>query len=164
MTPWHHVTPALIAAIRAQYRLHWSGIHGEAHWRRVHTNGLRLAEATGADAKIVEFFAALHDACRWSHGYDVEHGARAAEWLLTLDRKLVPLDDVQRAVLAEACRTHTTGTHTDDITVATCWDADRLDLMRVGTTPDPRRLATEAARDPKVLDWAMKRSLGRASV
>lgn len=47
---------------------------------------------------------------------------------------------------------------TGDPTIATCWDADRLDLLRVGIRPDPARLVTEAARDPEVLEWAMARS------
>jgi uncharacterized protein len=45
-----------------------------------------------------------------------------------------------------------------DITIQTCWDADRLDLGRVGTTPDPARLCTAAARDPEMLRWADRRS------
>ena len=41
----------------------------------------------------------------------------------------------------------------------TCWDADRLDLGRVGIRPDPRRLFTAAARSPELLSWAYQRSL-----
>jgi uncharacterized protein len=44
--------------------------------------------------------------------------------------------------------------------VQTCWDADRLDLGRVGKRPDPRRLCTPAARDRDVIEWAYRRSLG----
>jgi hypothetical protein len=33
-----------------------------------------------------------------------------------------------------------------DITVQTCWDADRLDLPRVGIQPLPQFLCTEAAK------------------
>jgi hypothetical protein len=36
---------------------------------------------------------------------------------------------------------------TDDPTVGACWDADRLDLPRVGVTVDPRLLSTAAARN-----------------
>ena len=32
-------------------------------------------------------------------------------------------------------------------TLAVCLDADRLDLGRVGITPDPLRLSTSTARD-----------------
>ena len=46
-----------------------------------------------------------------------------------------------------------------DITVQTCWDADRLDLGRVGIRPDPRRLCTAAARNPRMIEAAFARSL-----
>ncbi len=41
-----------------------------------------------------------------------------------------------------------------DITVQTCWDADRLDLGRVGITPNPRWLCTACAKDPATILWA----------
>ena len=158
MTDWHHVTPDLLAAIRDQYVLDWEGIHGIRHWERVRDNGRRLAETTGADLVVVEYFAALHDSRRLNDARDLEHGPRAADFLRTLDPSLLPLTPDRVAVLAEACRTHTLGEETDDPTIATCWDADRLDLLRVGIRPDPRYLVTGAARDPKILEWAMARS------
>ena len=39
-----------------------------------------------------------------------------------------------------------------DITIQTCWDADRLDLGRVWIIPDPDRLCTEPARDPALIE------------
>ena len=36
---------------------------------------------------------------------------------------------------------------TDDLTVMACWDADRLDLGRVGIRVDPKRLFTTTAQD-----------------
>ena len=42
----------------------------------------------------------------------------------------------------------------------TCWDADRLDLGRVGIVPNPRYLCTPAAKSPAVIDWAHLRSVG----
>jgi uncharacterized protein len=45
------------------------------------------------------------------------------------------------------------------MTVLTCWDADRLDLGRVGIKPNPHRLCTAAARDPMMIEWAYKRSI-----
>ncbi|MFP4623723.1 MAG: hypothetical protein ACOCVZ_00970 [Gemmatimonadota bacterium] len=155
---WTVVTAELLEVIRAQYVLEWHGIHGIRHWERVLENGLRLAPETGADIVVVEFFAALHDACRWNDQRDPGHGERAAALIATLDRSLVPLSAIQRELLAEACRTHTRGTATEDPTIATCWDADRLDLLRVGIRPDPRYLVTAAAREPAVIAWAMERS------
>jgi uncharacterized protein len=45
--------------------------------------------------------------------------------------------------------------------VQTCWDADRLDLLRVYVTPDPERLGTEAARDAAMMDWCNERARRR---
>ena len=39
------------------------------------------------------------------------------------------------------------------------WDADRLDLGRVGIRPAPKRLCTDAARAPEVVLAAYVRSL-----
>tara|TARA_B100000315_G_scaffold79959_1_gene73252 strand:- start:616 stop:768 length:153 start_codon:yes stop_codon:yes gene_type:complete len=33
-----------------------------------------------------------------------------------------------------------------DITIATCWDADRLDLGRVGADPNPKYLFSDEAK------------------
>jgi hypothetical protein len=46
-----------------------------------------------------------------------------------------------------------------DITAQTCWDADRLDLGRVGTTPKAEYLCTNAARDPDMIEWAHGRAV-----
>jgi uncharacterized protein len=41
--------------------------------------------------------------------------------------------------------------------VQACWDADRLDLGRVGIAPAPERLCTAAARER--IAWANERAL-----
>jgi uncharacterized protein len=62
-------------------------------------------------------------------------------------------------LLHTACADHTKGLLDADITIQTCWDADRLDLGRVGIVPDPDRLCTDAAREPTFQDWAYQRSV-----
>ena len=47
-----------------------------------------------------------------------------------------------------------------DVTIQICWDADRLDLGRVGITPHPSRLCTAAAKRLETITWAD----GRASL
>jgi hypothetical protein len=54
---------------------------------------------------------------------------------------------------------HAKGLIEADVTVQTCWDADRLDLGRVGIVPDPARLCTAAAKESAMRDWAFARSL-----
>jgi hypothetical protein len=46
------------------------------------------------------------------------------------------------------------GGTTSDPTIGACWDADRLDLWRLGRRPDPMLLSTPAARDPDTIEWA----------
>jgi uncharacterized protein len=62
--------------VRGQFALDWHGIHGASHWARVRENGLRIASVTGADPRIVELFAFLHDSKRVNDGTDWQHGTR----------------------------------------------------------------------------------------
>lgn len=57
-------------------------------------------------------------------------------------------------LLYEACAGHTDGGTEADVTIQSCWDADRLDLGRVHNCPDPRKLCTPAAKSPEMLKWA----------
>ena len=52
-------------------------------------------------------------------------------------------EDVER--LRFACKHHTHRIHHDDLTVAACWDADRLELGRVGIDPEPSYFNTVTA-------------------
>ena len=156
------VSDTLLDLVRRTFALPLASIHGEAHWQRVYDNGLRLAEQTGADLQTVELFAYLHDSRRLSDGWDLEHGRRAAELLRSLNDDLLDLSENDLDSLAYACTYHSDGLLEASVTVQTCWDADRLDLGRIGVRPEPRRLCTPAAQDPAVIEWAWSRSrLGR---
>ena len=149
----------LLTAIRAQFALDWYGIHGIQHWERVRENGLRLARITGANPTIVELFAYLHDSRRLDDWEDFGHGFRAAVYLQTLRGRYFDISAEEHELLVHACHYHSDGFMEGDVTVQTCWDADRLDLGRVGVRPDPKYLCTAAAREPKMLVWAYGRSL-----
>jgi uncharacterized protein len=139
------------------YVLPTHGTHGVVHWARVLENGLRIAEANRADREIVTLFALFHDARRVNEDRDDGHGLRGAELARSLRGELVHLDDDRFDLLFEACRLHTDGLTTGDRTLLACWDADRLDLGRVGILPDPSRLGTKAARG--LLGWAHLRAI-----
>lgn len=148
---------AIISAIRRGYTLPIRGTHGVVHWARVLENGLRIADANGADRMVVTLFALFHDARRVNENYDQGHGERGAELAKSLRGTLVQLDDAQFALLAEACRLHTDGLTIGRPTVQACWDADRLDLGRVGIKPVPQLLCTAAARS--LVAWAHARAV-----
>lgn len=138
----------IIKAVLAQYKLDPQGLHGLPHWERVLQHGLRLAEQTGADITVITLFAYFHDACRENEWKDPEHGVRGAALAQKLRGKVFSCSDVQMDLLVRACSGHTGGTQEDDhdITVWTCWDADRLDLWRVGKVIDQERLCTQQGR------------------
>jgi uncharacterized protein len=149
-----------IGRVRARFRLDWTGIHGAPHWARVRRHGLDLAERTGANPRVVELFAFLHDVERHDDHRDPAHGARAAALVTDELRAFVRLSDDEAALLALACRHHSDGRLEADVTVQTCWDADRLDLGRVGIRPQPDRLCTPAARRAAVIERAWRWSRG----
>lgn len=153
----------VLAAIGQQYVLHPEGLHGLSHWGRVLENGLRLSQSNGADIAVVTLFAVFHDACRRNEGIDPGHGERGAELASQLftTRAPVGLTQKQLELLDEACRLHTNGYRDADITVQTCWDADRLDLARAGIIPSPDRLCTQPAKEDEIIGWASTRSRTR---
>jgi len=125
----------------------------------VRHNGLILAEQTGASAKIVEYFAFIHDLGRENDNHDPEHGYRTALIAEKIAGDLIDVSEKELGLLVEACHGHSDGHLEADVTVMTCWDADRLDLGRVGIRPDPHRLCTDAARGTDLLGAAFERSI-----
>jgi uncharacterized protein len=123
-----------------------SEIHGVEHWENVEKNGILLAEMTGANLQVVRAFAYLHDFCRLDDGEDIDHGLRASQLIKdysgTLLRDVLTEEEIGRLCFAVA--NHSRMLHSGNITIDTCWDADRLDLPRVGITPLPECMATEA--------------------
>ena len=150
---------ALLVYLQGQFEIDWNGCHGIAHWARVRANGLMLAEQTGANRHVVELFAFFHDSRRTSEGVDLGHGRRGSVLAEELRGRFFKASDAEMALLHHACAYHSDGITTGDTTVLTCWDADRLDLGRVGMTPDPRYLGTKAARQESALHKADARAI-----
>ncbi len=122
-------------------------VHGPDHWRRVERNGIVLARRTGADLVVVRLFALFHDSRRENDGWDEGHGARGAEYARILRGSAFELDEARFEALHHACVWHTDGRFHEDPTIATCWDADRLDLGRVGIIPDAAFMSTDFGRE-----------------
>ena len=135
------ITPNLFAEIMRGWTLPLHSPHGPAHWVRVEANALRIAPSTGADLTVCIWFAWLHDCRRVDDYSDLAHGSRAATFAqcLLADQ----LDALKLRTLTAAIELHTLGmTNGDDPTLATCWDADRLDLKRFMSTINPERMST----------------------
>jgi uncharacterized protein len=153
------VTPALVRNGLGGYRPPLDGIHGTRHWLRVLENGRILAAATpGADPALVDLFALLHDSRRLDEAGDPGHGERAAAFVRALAAEgALALGPERVAVLAAACARHETGAVSADPTIGCSWDADRLELARLGRRPIAHLLSTAAALDPGLQAAAWQR-------
>ena len=136
---------ALISKVVNEAMLSNSSIHGIHHWQTVERNGVYLCQFNVADEEVVRLFALFHDSMRLNDDFDPEHGLRAAQYIERIVDQ-IPLKPKQIDTLRLACRTHTHGSKAPNETVGTCWDADRLDLGRVGIQPDAGYLTTEEAK------------------
>jgi uncharacterized protein len=137
-----------------------SDIHDISHWKRVAVNGKLLCECferrtpwftrkfkEKPNLRVITLFAFLHDSHRVDDGCDMEHGPRAAKAINEIRNTLLSyLSDKEFWQLQEAIKYHTSATSHPDVTVATCFDADRLDLVRIGIQPDPQYMATPCGK------------------
>jgi uncharacterized protein len=147
---------ALTTLVEAVLRSAWrrdSTWHGEAHWRCVAATGLALGSGhDGVDRSLVFCFGLLHDTRRENEAYDPGHGLRAAAFADELRAEgVLELEESRFAALVAALRLHAAGQVSEDPTIGTCWDADRLHLPRVSIEPDPQLLSTPAALGPEPL-------------
>ncbi len=148
----------LIETVASQLAIDRDGPHGIQHWARVYSNGMHLARTAGANFRVIQLFALFHDSKRVSEGSDPDHGPRGARYAIDLHEHFFKLGKNELDELVEACRCHTSTPDHDNITVKTCFDADRLDLGRVGNRPDPRLLCTEEAKKSETISWAYQQS------
>jgi uncharacterized protein len=148
----------IIELVKKEFCIDWDGLHGKNHMTRVLENGQRIADLAGANKEIVSLFAYFHDAKRLNNAVDPGHGKRGAEFAKTVRGSLITLENSDFELLSYACARHTDGFTDADITVQACWDADRLDLGRIGVRPNPAFLCTDAAKRPEIIEWAYRRS------
>lgn len=129
-----------------------SELHGVDHWKRVALAGIHLAERVpDVDGLVLLLFAMIHDSQRLNDGHDPLHGPRAASFAGAFASLLAP---VQLDILVEACRDHAGGRVSSQPTIGACFDADRLNLWRVGIAPSAAFLSTAVAREPGTIAWA----------
>lgn len=133
-------------------------LHDPNHWERVESFGHKIAIVNGADKKVISLFAYLHDARRENDDHDPAHGERAVILLDELiEEGLITLSDTQYDQLSKALSVHNKDyAKSEDITVQTCWDADRLDLWRCGFIPNPDLMYTEYGKSKEMIEYAKK--------
>ncbi|MES2438487.1 MAG: hypothetical protein V4584_05455 [Verrucomicrobiota bacterium] len=137
----------LIDAVSRQFHGGPHSVHGPDHWRRVEQNGLWLATQTGADTLVTRLFAWFHDSKRENDFTDPDHGRRGGQHAISLRGKVFDLDDAAFESLVYACTWHTDADFSDDPTIGTCWDSDRLDLGRVGMIPSSEFMSTAFGKE-----------------
>ena len=123
-------------------------------WKASDISGLGTETTTSRTlsrsvAEIVRLFALFHDSCRHDEYADPGHGPRGAQ--LAIDFRLfhlLKIPNIQYPISLphSPCRIHNGGMPQSNSTLAVCLDADRLDLGRVGITPDPEYLSTPTAK------------------
>lgn len=129
--------------------------HGERHWIRVAWAGRELIrDGVEADPLVVLLFSLFHDSRRENEYRDDEHGVRGGALAAQLLPRVDLVSTARLAAVVTACEGHSDARYSDDATVGACWDADRLNLWRVGKIPDPYLLSTDAARAPARIEWA----------
>jgi uncharacterized protein len=157
------IIPKALAVVRPVFRLNYQdGVHGVPHWSRVWYHGRRIARSLDVNPAILAWFAFLHDSQRHNDHRDPLHGQRAADFALALRREsvIVELNAAEFEHLCEAMRLHSDGHTEGEAAIRACWDADRLDLARVGIQPEAKRLCTPFARTRKVLLEACRMAEG----
>ncbi len=153
----------LIRTAAKNYPLDPAGAHGPFHWARVIDNGRLLAKIYNVNPRIPELFGAFHDCRRGCEGCDTGHGQLGMAALKELGlRQGLIIKEFQFVLYA--CKHHTVPRFRRElpIEIQICLDADRLDLLRVGITPDPEYLFTELAKTQAVRNWANERALHHA--
>ncbi len=122
--------------------------HGPSHWEKVEHNVIALVKKTkGADMLVCRLFAICHDCKRENEYSDPGHGQRAADFAIShLKEWGFDLNPKQTNTLYKAIQLHNDGQVSDNPTIGCCWDADRLDLFRVGIVPNVKLMSTEAGK------------------
>lgn len=131
--------------------------HGPDHWMRVMRHSVAASRSLGISPLVPYIFGLVHDSKRMSDDLDPEHGPRAAAFVREQRESLFAfLSDADIERLALACDQHSDGVTHGEAHVLACFDADRLDLGRVGICPDPLYLCTSYAKQSAVIRQALR--------
>ena len=145
-----------------QFSLDHNGAHGYHHWLRVLYNGRLLCSRNSANIKVVELFSLLHDSKRSNKKSDPEHGERAAIFAETMRGTWFTVTDKELQLLQDACILHSEGLRDKDVTIQSCWDADRLDNYYTEVDLNFSLLSDDLAKQELIIFEAGQRALMQA--
>ena len=141
----------LFELVKNNFKLDLYGVHGIYHWQRVYKNTQILSTYYKINSPVFELFALFHDSKRENEYSDIHHGVRASEFVekLIKEKKII-LDENDKNRLLYAISNHTITDEENslfnDLIVKICFDADRLDLGRVGVEPEEKYMMTDFAK------------------
>ena len=151
--PRHGFDIELLQIISKQFSLDLNGTHGVYHWHRVYKNALKIAEHYNIESSIFMLFALFHDSKRVNEDIDPRHGRRGSKFAQKLQCDIPMLKELSKKdfeLLEYACSSHTkidiSHEFVNELVANICWDADRLDIGRVGFVVDPKYLCTDYAK------------------
>lgn len=144
---------------------HNSQLHGVTHWTRVHRYGLLLADSlklSEEERLAIALFGWTHDLARTDDNGGNQHSIDGAKYIqYVTDRLFSDFPETTLDVVTTAIRYHSDGMNAEEAlyelpivdnstwsrestlnTIGCCWDADRLDLLRLGIVPDESMMST----------------------
>ena len=153
------IPKTVIKSIFDNYQLNLTeGLHALSHWSRVIENGLILSEYNKANVNILIAFAFFHNSKRNNEEHDPEEGLKGSQLLRYYEEDL-NLSPEEIELACEACEDFQDVVFNENITIATCWDSERLDFMRSGIYPDTDKLNSEYAKNVGIITSAIKRGM-----
>lgn len=141
----------LLNEVISSFHLDLNGDHGILHWERVYINCLKLSKYYQVNSEVFELFSLLHDSKRKTEYEDIEHGKRSGLFIKELiNNRIIQLSNEDKKRLIFACSNHTKPNKNAklylDPVVQICFDADRLDIGRVGIIPEEKYFLTKYAK------------------
>lgn len=135
-----------------------NGMNGLNHWSRIIENAFLLSEYNKANKKVLVAFAFFHKIKRNNEEQDTNEGYKGAQLLRYYENEL-GLNEEEFDQAYFACVNFNEFKTHDNLTIATCWDAERLDLMRTGLYPREDDLQSTYAKNAGTITWAVRRAL-----
>ena len=159
------LTPSKILPYITPMAKHNSSLHGVAHWTRVHRYGLLLAdslELPDTEKLAIALFGWTHDLARTDDAGGNVHAYDGAKYVqVVTDNLFRDFPNTTLDVVKVAIRYHSDGMNTEEAihelaitehsnwsresvlnVIGCCWDADRLDLLRLGIVPNESKMST----------------------